>query len=187
MPSLDENFLKQLHSDYKKYPLFVETGTYKGITINKMEKYFRELHTIEIKEELYTNEKTRYKGNKINFHLGDSSTILEKLVPTLNENTVFFLDGHWSAGITGRGQKDCPLIEEVTIINKYFKKEAIIIIDDYRQFNKKFMTTRMGVCDWSYITKNNILNILKERIISVYHLPSEMHPQDRLIIKIKNI
>ena len=52
MPSIDENFLKLLKTNYKNYNIFVETGTYLGETIFEMEKYFKELHTIEIKEEL---------------------------------------------------------------------------------------------------------------------------------------
>jgi hypothetical protein len=179
MPSIDKNFLKLLKTDYKNYPIFVETGTYHGETIFEMDKYFKELHTIEIKKEFYNNTKSRYKGNKIHFYLGDSAIMLKKFVPILNEKTIFFLDGHWSAGNTGRGEKDCPLLEELNIINKNFKKEAIIIIDDYRDFGRKWSA------DWSSITKNNVLSILKNRIIDHYHLPSKFHPEDRFIIKIK--
>tara|TARA_B100001142_G_scaffold236619_1_gene235098 strand:- start:664 stop:1242 length:579 start_codon:yes stop_codon:yes gene_type:complete len=192
MPAINENFLKLLKTNYKNYPVFVETGTYLGETIFEMEKNFKELHTIEIKKELYDRTKSKYKGNKIHFYLGDSSTMLKNVVSDLNKKTIFFLDGHWSKGITGRGEKDCPLLEELNIINEYFNKEAIIIIDDYRDFGRKWTTAEgrrlapeKPTCDWSSITKNNVLSILKNRIIEHYHLPSGIHPEDRFIIKIK--
>lgn len=192
MPSINEIFLKSLKTNYKNYPTFVETGTYLGETIFEMEKYFKKLHTIEIKKELYDNTKSRYKGNKIDFHHGDSSNVLKNIVSTINENTIFFLDGHWSKGITGRGEKDCPLLEELYIINTYFNKEAIIIIDDYRDFGRTWTTAEgerlapeRPTCDWSSITRNNVLAILENRIIDHYHLPSDHHPEDRFIIIIK--
>ena len=191
MPSINENFLKLLKTNYKNYAIFVETGTYLGETIFEMEKYFKELHTIEIKKELYNKTKSKYNGDKIHFYLGDSSTMLKNVVSNLKEKTIFFLDGHWSKGITGRGEKDCPLLEELSIINQYFDKEAIIIIDDYRDFGRKWTTAegrRLApenpTCDWSSITKNNVLSILKNRITNHYHLPSGMHPEDRFIIEI---
>ena len=49
MPSINEKFLNSLKTNYKNYPLFVETGTFLGQTIFTMEKYFKELHTKEIK------------------------------------------------------------------------------------------------------------------------------------------
>tara|TARA_B110001450_G_scaffold241584_1_gene251179 strand:- start:110 stop:253 length:144 start_codon:yes stop_codon:yes gene_type:complete len=33
MPGIDFGFLQKLQTDYKSYPNFIETGTYKGETI----------------------------------------------------------------------------------------------------------------------------------------------------------
>lgn len=90
MPTINENFLKLLKTNYKNYPVFVETGTYQGETIFEMEKNFKELHTIEIKKELYDRTKSKYKGNKIHFYLGDSSTMLKNVVSNLNKKQFFF-------------------------------------------------------------------------------------------------
>jgi hypothetical protein len=183
MPSLDNFFLSQLQDDYTKYPCFIETGTLNGDTTFALEPYFEKLYTIEFSEKYYTGTKNNYRGNKINFILGDSSIVFESLLPTISEKCVFFLDGHWSSGDTGHSNKDCPLEEEITHINNLFQNEAIIIVDDFRLFGLDSSSGKLSE-DWSKITKDALLNILKLRINKVYHLDSSMAKDDRLIIHI---
>jgi hypothetical protein len=185
MPSIDIHFLNLLEENYKLYNIFIETGTYKGETVNSLETHFDLLYTIEINKKFYNDAKLKYKGNKINFLLGDSSVVFERLLPTINHNSIFFLDGHWSGGSTGKGKKDCPLIEEITCINNKFNKEAIIIIDDVRLFG---LHPGNGCNeDWSGISKEAITNILSKRIKNVYYKPSIYNADDRLIISINSI
>lgn len=184
MPSIDINFLNKLQNN-KEYSTFIESGTYCGETIFAVEPHFTKLYTIEINRLQYNITKNRYTGNKIKFMLGDSSIIFRRLLPIIKENAIFFLDGHWSSGNTGRGKKDCPLIEEVTYINNLFKHSAIIIIDDYRLFGKY---PEHGCNeDWKDISKEKILDILKNRISNVYHLDSKLSKDDRLIIHINSL
>jgi len=178
MPSLNKDFLKSLQEDYTKYNCFIETGTYNGETTFALEPYFNKLYTIEFSEKYYNNTKNKYYGNKINFVLGDSSVVFQSLLPTISDNCIFFLDGHWSSGDTGKSEKDCPLVEEITHINNLFQNEAIIIVDDFRLFGLRLNE------DWSNINKEGLLEILKLRINKVYHLDSECAKNDRLIIHI---
>jgi hypothetical protein len=159
----------------------VETGTYIGETIFAMEPHFDKLYTVEIKREFYENVKQKYNGNKINFVLGDSLTELAKISDQLKENTIFFLDGHWSNGDTGKGVKDCPLIEEITAINENFKHHGIIIVDDVRLFGKGPIDGS-GTEDFMDISVNKLLEILGYRVKLHYFLPSEHYIRDRLII-----
>ncbi len=178
MPSLDYSFLKLLKDDYTKYNSFIETGTLNGDTTFALEPYFNKLYTIEFSKTYYNRTKSKYHGNKINFILGDSSIVFEKLLPSITDKCIFFLDGHWSSGDTGRSNKDCPLEEEITHINNLFTNEAIIIIDDVRLFGLKLYE------DWSKINKETLLTILQPRINNVYHLDSACAKDDRLIIHI---
>jgi len=186
MPSLSISDLKLLKDDFTNYSCFIETGTHNGDTIFTMDTYFDKLYTIEFSEKYYTNTKSKYNGNKINFILGDSSVVFEELLPTIEDKTIFFLDGHWSGGDTGHSVKDCPLIEEITSINNLFMNEAIIIIDDFRLFGLDKSSGKLGE-DWSEINKDKILDILKKRITDVYHIDSSCAVDDRLIIHINKI
>jgi hypothetical protein len=149
-----------------------------------MEPLFTNLHTIEIKKELYDNLIKKNKSNKIQFHLGDSSTILEKIIPTIKGKSIIFLDAHWSCGITGKGKKDVPLYEELTHIIKYHNDDAIIIIDDLRLFGCGPNKSNILV-DWEDINIQDVLDIVNCRIIDNYILPSELSENDRLIIHLQ--
>lgn len=186
MPCINIDFLLKLQDDYKNYNIFIETGTYLGETIFNMEKFFKKLYTIEIKEEFYKNLINNYKNNKINFILGDSSIKLPKILKNLNDKAIFFLDGHWSAGNTGKGNKDCPLLEELQNINRYYKNKGIIIIDDVRLFGKG-PNKKNEICNWENISYDKIFKILQKRISKIYFLPSELYKYDRLVIHIKSL
>ncbi len=182
MPSIDLDFLKQIKQNFLDYKVFIETGTHLGETIFKMENFFEELHTIELSEYYYNRTKNQYKGNKINFILGDSSEVFVKLLPTIENKSIFFLDGHYSAGDTAKGKKDVPLIEECVLINNLFKNEAILIIDDCRLFGDDSFKI-----DWTEISNEKILSIFKNRLIDNYFLDSSFSKNDRLIIHIKSL
>jgi len=125
-------------------------------------------------------------GNKINFLLGDSSIVLESLLPKITDKTIFFLDAHFSGGDTGQSIKDCPLEEEICIINNLYKHEGIIIIDDFRLFGLDKSSGKLEE-DWSYIHKDNLIKILESRITNIYHLDSKIAIDDRLVIHINAV
>jgi hypothetical protein len=179
MPALEEEYILKLKTP--NHTVFIETGTLHGKTILSMEKHFNKLYTIEVYEKLYTNCKNKYKGDKIEFILGDSSIVFQDLLPTISQDTIFFLDGHYSSGVTSFGEKHCPLYEELEMINTKFEYNGIIIIDDARLFGK----LDGGVCDWTEISTDKLLDKLKDRIVKVETYPSKLAKNDRLVIHIK--
>lgn len=176
MPSFNQEFLFILDSDYTQFDTFVETGTHYGGTLSQIiPLHFKNIHTIELSEKLYNYSKNKYQNEKVTFHHGDSSIVLPDLCKTLETPTIFFLDGHYCHGDSAQGNVDCPLYEEIESIVKYCKHKSIIIIDDFRLF---------GQGSWKDISKDNIKNIVKDRYINDYHLPSDLDKKDRWIINI---
>lgn len=158
--------------------IFVETGTYLGQTTNIAKNMFERVHTIEIAPHFYERAKNMFSGTNITCHLGDSSILLEDICKTLDKPTCFWLDGHWSAGNTGKGVKNIPLYEELELIMKHCSQKSVILIDDCRLFEK----TDPYVDGWEDINKNTILDIVKSRLESYSFFPSSLDSNDRMII-----
>ena len=47
---------------------------------------------------------------------GDSGTELGNVMNKINQPALFWLDGHYSAGVTAKGDKDTPIYEELVCI-----------------------------------------------------------------------
>lgn len=124
-------------SDYQKtsqYKILVETGTFLGEMVNAQINNFEKIYSIELDEKLYNRAKRKFrKYPDVKILNGDSGKVLMEIIPILDSNTVFWLDGHYSGGITARGEKDSPIFEELKIILET-KKNHIILIDDARLF-----------------------------------------------------
>jgi hypothetical protein len=65
---------------------------------------------------------------------GDSAKKLAEIIPRIDGSALFWLDGHYSAGITGRGEEDCPIWGELASINGKLPHPYVIIVDDARCF-----------------------------------------------------
>ena len=115
---------------------WVETGTYKGKTTYFLSKKFPHVYSIEPNVELYKKAYNRFKGKNVTLFNDVSENILPELLSKLRGNLNFWLDGHYSQGITFRGKKDCPIINELNAIEKNFDnfKKLSIFIDDIRLF-----------------------------------------------------
>jgi hypothetical protein len=149
-------------SNFKKFPIFIETGTAFGQTVHNMLPYFDKIYSIELNIGFYQKAISNFVNcNNVSIYFGDSSRILAKILKEIDENIIFFLDAHSSGYDSIRGKKDVPVLEELSSIVDNVKKESIIIIDDYRLFS----TNKLNE-DWSEITEENILKTLGNRVIS---------------------
>lgn len=115
---------------------FVETGTFNGGTCTWAAEHFKNVITIENSKVIYERTSAKFKHlSNIEFLFGHSLEHLKNLVSKLNEPAIFWLDAHWSGGETYGVNDECPLIEELKIINSA-KVNHIILIDDARLFVK---------------------------------------------------
>jgi hypothetical protein len=113
---------------------FVETGTFLGATAYWASQQFDRVITIEFSQQLYDDAIVKYKNTQnIEFLFGHSKTKLNELVNKLDGASIFWLDAHWSGGLTYGENDECPLIEEIDIINSS-QVDHFILIDDARLF-----------------------------------------------------
>jgi hypothetical protein len=115
--------------------VLVETGTYLGDMMHAMRNDFVTLHSIELSKELFARAKLRFADrNQIHLHQGDSAAVLPTVLGLLDGPTLFWLDGHYSAGVTAKGAKDTPVAEELSQIFARPETARVILIDDARCF-----------------------------------------------------
>lgn len=120
----------------RKYNLatLVETGTYLGDMMYAMQPHFEQLYSIELSKLFYSKAVKRFSSNpNIKLLNGDSALKLNEVVLQLKSPALFWLDGHYSGGITAKGDKECPVYEELEWIFKS-QLEHVIVIDDARLF-----------------------------------------------------
>ncbi len=125
-------------SEYqKKYgcKILIETGTYLGDMVEVQKKRFDKIISIELGSDLYAKAKERFKNDKnIVIIQGDSARVLPEVILSINEPAIFWLDGHYSGGITAKGEIECPIMGELDAIFSGKIKDHILLIDDAREF-----------------------------------------------------
>ena len=126
---------------------FVETGTLNGDAVQFIRdlncEEIKEIHSIEILEDLHQNCQLRFEGNSsVHIHHGLSVDIIGNIIEKMEDgNILFWLDAHFPGADIGREsyvQKDkdekevLPLEEELRIINKIRGNDYndVIICDD---------------------------------------------------------
>jgi len=115
---------------------WIETGTYRGTTTKYLSERFPHVYSIEPGLDLYKSACKRFDGTNVTLFNDVSENVFPTLLPTLKGDFNFWLDGHYSAGITFKGHKDCPVEDELLAIEKNFNNfsKLSILIDDVRCF-----------------------------------------------------
>ncbi len=125
------------YQETHKFQIFVETGTYLGDMVEAQKERFKKVISIELGKDLYEKAVLRFKNDpQVTLLQGDSGLLLKEVVAGINEPALFWLDGHFSAGITAKSDKNTPIVEELkTIFSSPF--DHGILIDDARHFTGK--------------------------------------------------
>jgi len=115
--------------------ILIETGTYRGDMVSSMSDVFSQIYSIELSHDLYQKAKQRFiKYPHICIMHGNSSEVLPKILPPIDKTCLFWLDAHYSGGITAKGGMDTPIISELKHIFSHQMKNHVILIDDAREF-----------------------------------------------------
>lgn len=151
--------------------ILIESGTYLGEMIMSVKDHFEKIFSIELGDELYRKATHQFSGYQhISLYHGDSSTVLPELLRQIDEPCLFWLDAHYSEGITVRGKLETPILQELDCIFQHKITDHVILIDDARYFVGKndyptikqlreFVESRLDNC--FFVIKNDIIRIHK--------------------------
>lgn len=154
--------MKVVSSYLKKFSIddFVETGTFLGDTLHYIAGFGVKCTSIELSEELFKAARMRFKDCKnVKLVHGDSGRRIPELLHGINKPTLFWLDGHYSSGITAGSEINTPISAELQAILGHEIKNHVILIDDARCFNGKDNYPRLDDLlreireDGSYVTE----------------------------------
>jgi len=118
--------------------VFIETGTYLAGTTVACSRIFNEVYSIELGKSFYLRAIENFGTiRNIKFLYGDSCEVLPALLQGFGqEKVLFWLDGHYSGGLTAKGSTNTPIFAELIAIRDSRIKDAVILIDDLRCFNE---------------------------------------------------
>jgi len=115
---------------------FIETGTLFGGSLYALKRRFKTLYSIELSPELAEKARHRFRSSPhIHILQGDSGAVLSELLEKIAGPCLFWLDGHYSGGVTARADLDTPILKELQTILDHPCKGHVILIDDARMFN----------------------------------------------------
>jgi hypothetical protein len=163
----------QSYAEKFKLRILVETGTYYGDMLEALKDNFDCLYSIELSAELWQKARARFEEVRhIKLIQGNSGVELRNVISEINQPTLFWLDGHYSGGVTAKGDKETPIYEELSHIFNAPDIGHVIIIDDARLFSKSsaypsieeltdFIRSKRLNCD--IVVKNDSIRITPKR------------------------
>jgi len=170
--------------------VFIETGAYRGDNIAEVlqSPEFREVHSIELSEKWKSHCEERFQNeNRVHLHLGDSAEVLERFLPTLDQNVpiLIYLDAHYSGGETAGEDidKGCPVLRELDILKKHRKDCVgdVYVVDDIRLMGKASWSGNEGSTiyprtffDFTHVSIAEMLTKMDHKKWSLSHYPDRL-------------
>jgi hypothetical protein len=129
---------------------FIETGTFRGRIADVASRYFDNVYTIELSDELFRYAQDRFTNvrNVVCFH-GDSKDVLGSLIKTIHpgDSIVYYLDAHYFVRSLTREERrkrvvpntsPFPLMEELNIIAaRKTTTIDVLVVDDMHMWGKE--------------------------------------------------
>lgn len=155
--------------------VFVETGTFYGDMVEGMRHVVKTIHSVELSRDLYERAVYRFR-NDPHIHLvhGDSGEVLDRIVRELHESALFWLDGHYSGGITARGQSNTPVVQELESVLRFPEYRHVVVIDDVHCFGTEDGYPTMTELRHIVHQRNPVLRmIVANNMIAILPAPSK--------------
>lgn len=112
----------------------IECGTFCGEMAFGLRRSFRRIDTIELSHTLAKSAAQRVQSHRhIHVHQGDSAEHLPRLLREASSPCIVWLDGHYSSGKIARGNRDFPVLLELTQIFQSAPGHWVLV-DDARCF-----------------------------------------------------
>jgi len=114
---------------------FIETGTYMGEMIDAVLNIFPKIISIEFGSELADRAKKRFSSySHVKIIQGDSGKVLPEVMDDITEPCLFWLDAHYSGGVTAKSDLETPIVKELCVLLEHNCPDHVILIDDAREF-----------------------------------------------------
>lgn len=126
-----------IYGAYFKINTLIETGTYRGDMVQAALNQYQKIISIELQPSLFLRAKVKFsKYPNVDILLGDSGKALPRILQSIYEPCVFWLDGHYIPLTldTAKGDVDTPILQELAAILDHPIKNHVILIDDARCF-----------------------------------------------------
>ncbi len=160
-----------VRSCLRRYGLrqFVETGTYLGTMVRAVRRMVDRVWSIELDHVLARHAaRTFARDPRVVIIEGDSGDRLPEVLRELDSPALFWLDSHYSGGITARGDLDSPILRELEYIAANPITGHVLLIDDARCFTgeggyptldrlRAFIADRRP--DWTVAISDDIIRI----------------------------
>ena len=135
VPSSVKHAILRGYADRYGLQTLVETGTFRGGTIEALRDRFARIYSIELEDALYERARTRFAGAPhVTILHGDSALMLPTVLAKVTEPALFWLDGHYSGPGTAKGRRETPIVEEIRTILAHPVVSHVILVDDARVF-----------------------------------------------------
>jgi hypothetical protein len=123
---IKERAVLRLRSEFG-LKVLVETGTQFGQMVMAVRNHFREIYSIELDQRRHEAARRHFAGDA-HIHLlqGDSAVMLPRLLQSISEPCLFWLDAH---------SESSPLTAELTTIFRHSVRNHVILIDDAHAFD----------------------------------------------------
>jgi len=118
--------------------VLVETGAFVGDSIYALRNDFDRIISIELDPWLAARCQRRFaQAPQITILQGDSARVLPDVLAALKQPALFWLDAHWSGGITARAASETPVSQELRAILQHTVGSHVVLVDDALLFGSR--------------------------------------------------